>query len=133
MDVSIDQGGCVETSRPTTHDNPTFVEEGVIHYCVPNIPGVVARTATHAYLNAAWPYIHAHCDRRRRRRRGERLRAGARGALSTRGKIVNRECLAALLERSLTDTCARLENTYQSADATPEEAVRAIQSGIASF
>ena len=57
MDISIDEGGCVETSRPTTHDHPTFVEEGVIHYCVPNIPGVVARTATHAFINAAFPYL----------------------------------------------------------------------------
>jgi len=59
IDVSIDEGGSVETSRPTRHDQPTFVEEGVIHYCVPNMPGVVARTSTHAYLNAAWPYIQA--------------------------------------------------------------------------
>jgi alanine dehydrogenase len=57
VDVSIDQGGCSETSRPTTHDHATYVEEGVIHYCVPNIPGVVARTATHAFVNAALPYI----------------------------------------------------------------------------
>ena len=57
IDVSIDQGGCSETSRPTTHDQPTFVEEGVLHYCVPNMPGVVARTATHAFVNAAMPYI----------------------------------------------------------------------------
>ncbi len=57
MDISIDEGGSVETSRPTSHDQPTYVKEGLIHYCVPNIPGVVARTATHAYLNAAWPYI----------------------------------------------------------------------------
>lgn len=57
IDVSIDQGGSVETSRPTTHENPTFVEEGVIHYCVPNIPGVAARTATHAFVNAALPFI----------------------------------------------------------------------------
>ncbi len=57
MDISIDQGGCVETSRPTRHDQPTFVAEGVTHYCVPNMPGVVGRTATHAFLNAAWPYI----------------------------------------------------------------------------
>lgn len=57
MDVSIDQGGCVETSRPTTHEHPTFVEEGVTHYCVPNIPGVAARTATHAFVNSAIPYI----------------------------------------------------------------------------
>ena len=57
IDVSIDQGGCAETSRPTSHDQPTFVEEGVLHYCVPNMPGVVARTATHAFVNAAMPYI----------------------------------------------------------------------------
>ncbi len=57
LDVSIDQGGCVETSRPTTHEYPTFVEEGIVHYCVPNIPGVVARTASHVFLNAAIPYI----------------------------------------------------------------------------
>lgn len=57
IDVSIDQGGCVETSRPTTHEHPTYVEEGAVHYCVPNIPGVVARTASHVFLNAAIPYI----------------------------------------------------------------------------
>lgn len=57
IDVSIDQGGCAETSRPTTHEHPTYVEEGVIHYCVPNMPGVVARTATHSFVNAAMPYI----------------------------------------------------------------------------
>jgi alanine dehydrogenase len=63
IDLSIDEGGCVETSRPTTHDQPTFVAEGVTHYCVPNVPGIVARTATHAFLNAAWPYIQALANR----------------------------------------------------------------------
>ncbi len=63
MDLSIDEGGCVETSRPTTHEHPTFVDEGIIHYCVPNIPSVVARTATYAFLNAAWPYIHQIAER----------------------------------------------------------------------
>jgi len=57
IDVSIDQGGCVETSRPTTYQSPTYIEEGVIHYCVPNMTGVVSRTTTHAFNNAAWPYI----------------------------------------------------------------------------
>ena len=57
MDISIDEGGCVETSRLTTHEKPTFVEEGVIHYCVPNIPSIVARTSTFAFINAAFPYI----------------------------------------------------------------------------
>jgi Alanine dehydrogenase len=57
LDISIDQGGCVETSHPTTHERPTFIEEGVIHYCVPNMPGVVARTATHAFVNAVMSYL----------------------------------------------------------------------------
>lgn len=57
MDISIDEGGCIETSRPTTHEHPTFIEEGIIHYCVPNMPSVVARTSTYAFLNAAFPYI----------------------------------------------------------------------------
>jgi alanine dehydrogenase len=57
IDMSIDQGGCFETSRPTTHDHPTYVEEGILHYCVPNVPAVVARTSTHAFVNAAMPYI----------------------------------------------------------------------------
>ena len=57
VDLSIDQGGCFETSRPTTHELPVYVEEDVTHYCVPNMPSVVARTATHAFVNAAMPYI----------------------------------------------------------------------------
>ena len=52
IDMDIDQGGCVETARPTAHDQPTYIEEGITHYCVPNMPGVVARTATHAFVNA---------------------------------------------------------------------------------
>ncbi|MFQ6671810.1 MAG: alanine dehydrogenase [Candidatus Tectimicrobiota bacterium] len=59
VDVAIDQGGCVETSRPTSHSEPTYVEEGVIHYCVPNIPGAVSRTSTFALTNATLPYVVA--------------------------------------------------------------------------
>ncbi len=58
MDISIDEGGCIETSRPTSHEKPTFIAEGIVHYCVPNMPSIVARTATYAYLNAAFPYIN---------------------------------------------------------------------------
>jgi len=57
MDLAVDQGGCVETTRPTSHGSPTYVEEGIIHYCVPNMTGVVGRTATHALSNATWPFI----------------------------------------------------------------------------
>jgi len=63
MDISIDEGGCIETSRPTTHEFPTFIEEGIIHYCVPNMPSIVARTATYAFLNAAFPYILSMCNK----------------------------------------------------------------------
>ncbi|MFQ6672774.1 MAG: alanine dehydrogenase, partial [Candidatus Tectimicrobiota bacterium] len=57
--VAIDQGGCVETSRPTSHSDPVYVEEGILHYCVPNIPGAVSRTSTFALTNATLPYILA--------------------------------------------------------------------------
>ena len=57
LDLSIDQGGCVETSRPTNHGSPTFVEEGVTHYCVPNMSGVLGRTASHALFIGAYPYL----------------------------------------------------------------------------
>jgi alanine dehydrogenase len=56
VDVSIDQGGCAETSQPTTHSHPTYVVDGVVHYCVANMPGAVARTATFALANVTLPY-----------------------------------------------------------------------------
>ena len=57
VDFAIDHGGCAETSRPTTFDSPTYIEEDIVHYCVPNVPGAVPRTSTHAFNNAAWSYI----------------------------------------------------------------------------
>jgi alanine dehydrogenase len=62
VDIAIDQGGCAETSRPTTHENPTFVEEGVIHYCVTNMPGAYARTATQALTNVTSRYVEMIAD-----------------------------------------------------------------------
>ena len=56
VDVAIDQGGCFETSRPTTHDDPIFVVDGVVHYCVANMPGALAKTSTLALTNATLPY-----------------------------------------------------------------------------
>src|SRR5215203_3835623 len=61
-DVAIDQGGCVETSRPTTHSEPVFVVDGVIHYCVANMPGAVPVTSTKALTNATLPYVEAIAD-----------------------------------------------------------------------
>jgi alanine dehydrogenase len=62
VDISIDQGGCFETSRPTTHADPTFVVDGIIHYCVANMPGAVPRTSTFALTNATLPYVRALAD-----------------------------------------------------------------------
>ena len=59
VDIAIDQGGCFETSRPTTHSDPTYVEDGVVHYCVTNMPGAVARTSTQALTNATLPFVLA--------------------------------------------------------------------------
>jgi alanine dehydrogenase len=63
VDIAIDQGGCCETSRPTTHAQPTYVEEGVVHYCVTNMPGAVARTSTLALGNATLPFVLALAGR----------------------------------------------------------------------
>ena len=57
VDVSVDQGGCIETVRPTTHQNPTFVEYGVVHYCVANMPGAVGRTSSYALTNVTLRYV----------------------------------------------------------------------------
>ncbi|MEW5962522.1 MAG: alanine dehydrogenase [Pseudomonadota bacterium] len=63
VDIAIDQGGCAETSRPTTHAAPTYVAEGVVHYCVTNMPGAVARTSTFALNNATLPFVLALANR----------------------------------------------------------------------
>jgi alanine dehydrogenase len=62
VDIAIDQGGCAETSRPTTHDHPVYVEEGVTHYCVTNMPGAYARTATQALTNVTFPFFELLAD-----------------------------------------------------------------------
>jgi len=62
VDIAIDQGGCFETSRPTTHAEPTYTVSGVIHYCVTNMPGAVPRTSTYALTNATMPFVRALAD-----------------------------------------------------------------------
>ena len=63
VDVAIDQGGCFETSRPTTHQDPVYTVDGIVHYCVANMPGAVARTSTFALTNATMPYVAAIADK----------------------------------------------------------------------
>jgi alanine dehydrogenase len=62
VDIAVDQGGCAETTRPTTHEHPTYIDEGVIHYCVANMPGAYSRTATQALNNVTDPYIALLAD-----------------------------------------------------------------------
>jgi alanine dehydrogenase len=62
VDVAIDQGGCTETSVPTTHESPTYVVDDVLHYCVTNMPGAVPVTSTRALTNATLPYLHRLAD-----------------------------------------------------------------------
>jgi len=93
LDFSIDQGGCVETSRPTTLRAPVFVEEGVVHFCVPNVPGAVPRTATHTFNNAVWGHLR-HITEVGLEKALEEMPALARGVATRDGKIVN-EALAA--------------------------------------
>ncbi len=88
VDVAIDQGGCFETSRPTTHAAPTYSVDGVIHYCVTNMPGAVPRTSAFALNNATLPYVRALADRGWER--ATALDRGLAGGLNiVRGRIVH--------------------------------------------
>ncbi len=100
VDISIDQGGCFETSRPTTHANPTYVEESVIHYCVTNMPGAVARTSTFALNNATLPFSLALANKGWRKALADdaHLRAG----LNIAGGKVTHPAVAAALGLPLT-------------------------------
>jgi alanine dehydrogenase len=71
VDIAIDQGGCAATSRPTTHSAPTFIVDEVVHYCVTNMPGAVARTSTFALNNVTLPFVLALADKGARQALGE--------------------------------------------------------------
>ncbi len=87
VDAAIDQGGCIETSRPTTHSNPVYVEEGVIHYCVTNMPGAFPRTSTCALAGATLPYVLELAARGMKAFEKEDMRKGLN---ICNGKITNR-------------------------------------------
>ncbi len=91
VDVSIDQGGCFETSRPTTHSNPTYVVDGITHYCVTNMPGAVPVTATFALTNATLPYALALADHGLDALRDD---AGLRAGLNVAGGKVTHAAVA---------------------------------------
>ena len=89
VDVAVDQGGCVATTRPTSHTAPTYVEAGVIHYAVPNMPALVPRTATLALTNVTLPYVQALAT------------AGTAAALASQGSGRVRDLDVAELQRTL--------------------------------
>ncbi|MCE5211980.1 MAG: alanine dehydrogenase [Deltaproteobacteria bacterium] len=95
VDIAIDQGGCAETSRPTTHDNPTYIEEGIVHYCVANMPGAVPKTSTYALTNATMPYVLELADKGWKRALQEN-KPLALGLNVLKGKLTNRKVAEAL-------------------------------------
>ena len=88
IDVAIDQGGCVETSRPTTHSKPTYIVHDVVHYCVTNMPGAVGRTSTYALCNVTLPYV-LHLARKGFERAVRENPALAQGVNIRQGKVTN--------------------------------------------
>ena len=98
VDISIDQGGCAETSRPTTHSHPTFILDDVVHYCVTNMPGAVARTSTFALSNATTPFVLALADKGCRRALADD--AHLRNGLNVHeGHVTHRAVAAALKQK----------------------------------
>ncbi|HPI94184.1 MAG TPA: alanine dehydrogenase [Deltaproteobacteria bacterium] len=95
VDIAIDQGGCAETSRPTTHDNPTYVEEGIVHYCVANMPGAVPRTSTYALTNATMPFVLEIADKGWEVALRENLPL-SKGLNVVKGNLTNRKVAEAL-------------------------------------
>jgi alanine dehydrogenase len=107
VDVAIDQGGCFETSRPTTHREPTFEIDGVTHYCVTNMPGAVPITATHALSNATLPYVLAIADLGVRE--AVARNAGLRKGVNVAGGRLTHPAVARAMDVEPTDVEAALE------------------------
>jgi alanine dehydrogenase len=107
VDVAIDQGGCFETSRPTTHDAPTFVVDGVVHYCVTNMPGAVPRTSAYALNNATLPFVLALAERGVARALAED--AGLCAGLNVHAGQITHRAVADALGLPYADALAALE------------------------
>ncbi len=110
VDVAIDQGGCFETSRPTTHAEPTYVVDDVVHYCVANMPGAVPKTSTYALNNATLPFTLALADKGV----AEALRGDERllGGLNTCGGLLTEKHVAEAQNLAFTEPLAALEATF---------------------
>jgi alanine dehydrogenase len=106
VDIAIDQGGCAETSRPTTHSAPTYVDDDVVHYCVTNMPGAVARTSTFALNNVTLPFVLALADKGYRRALGEDVHL--RDGLNVYEGMITHRAVAAALKLKFTPPEAAL-------------------------
>ena len=109
VDVAIDQGGCFETSRPTTHQEPTYIVDGVVHYCVANMPGGVARTSTIALTNATLPYALHLAERGATA--ALREDAHLRNGLNVHAGMVTHQAVAEALGYEYVDALTALEET----------------------
>jgi alanine dehydrogenase len=105
VDVSIDQGGCFETSRPTTHSDPTYEVDGITHYCVTNMPGAVPITSTYALTNATLPYVIELAERGVQ----DALESvpGLRGGLNVQGGEITHSAVAEALGLALAEPAPR--------------------------
>jgi alanine dehydrogenase len=95
VDIAVDQGGCIETCKPTSHENPVFITDGVIHYCVTNMPGAVARTSTFSLTNVTLKYGLAIADHGPERAAAENI-AIKRGFNTYKGKLVYEQVATSL-------------------------------------
>lgn len=114
VDVAIDQGGCFETSHPTTHENPTYIVDDVVHYCVANMPGAVPQTSTHALNNATLPFTLALADKGPKRAMLDDPHL--LGGLNVCGGHVTEEHVATALGYDYVDPAAALESHRNAAD-----------------
>ena len=114
VDVAIDQGGCFETSHPTTHENPTYVVDGVVHYCVANMPGAVPQTSTHALNNATLPFTLALADKGPRQAMLDDRHL--LGGLNVCGGVVTEEHVATALGYDYVDPVIALEEYCAAID-----------------
>ncbi len=131
IDVSIDQGGCVETSRPTTHSQPTFIVEDIVHYCVTNMPGAVGRTSTYALTNVTLPYVlqlakkgFRSGDNRQRAAAKWRQHPQRQGVQRGRGRNVRAGVCGAVISRLAASFCERFTQRSQKLAAKRVRSMR---------
>ncbi|MFT3830942.1 MAG: alanine dehydrogenase [Opitutaceae bacterium] len=124
VDIAVDQGGCIETTRATSHEQPTFVQHGVVHYAVPNMPAMVGRTSTLALTNATEPFVVALAQQ------GvsaalEQVRGLAAGVNTRAGRIVHRTVARALGEKAeLVPPAAAVQGATATASASKRKSAR---------